>query len=135
MSGQKKLIITILILAVLAILFTIANITGTSIKADNTKVTIKALFFKETIEYKDIADIKIRSDIDYGTRHIGSDFIWVKSGVFSNKEFGNYKCALFSSQKEAVVVKKKDGSYVVFNTKNSDELEDLVNTVKSRMVP
>jgi hypothetical protein len=133
MNGRKKVIITILIFAVVALLFTIANVIGTSIRTDNTKVTVKALFFNETIEYKDIEDIEIRSDIDYGTRHAGSDFIWVKTGIFSNKEFGNYKCALFSSQKEAIVVKKKDGSYVVFNTKNSDELEDLVNTIKSRM--
>lgn len=133
MSGQKKLVVTILILAGVAIVFTAATIIGTSVKVNNTEVTIKALFFSETIEYKDIADIEVRSDIDLGTRQFGSDFIGVKSGVFSNKEFGKYRCALLSSQRKAIVVKKKDGSYVVFNTKKSDELESLVNTIKSRM--
>ncbi len=133
MNERKKLINTILILAVVGVLFVVATVIGTGVKTEDNQLTIKALFFSETIEYSDIASIELRTDIDYGTRVVGSDFIGAKSGAFSNKEFGKYRCAIVSSQKDAIVVKKTDGSYVVFNTKNNDELNNILNTVKSKM--
>ncbi len=97
---------------------------------EEDRLSVKALSFSETVLYADIESISTASDIDYGTRTLGSDTISIKTGTFRAPRFGSYRCAVVSAQKEVIIVKKHDGSYLVFNTKDSGRLSLLADRLR-----
>ncbi|MEA5143455.1 MAG: PH domain-containing protein [Oscillibacter sp.] len=97
---------------------------------EEDRLSVKALSFSETVLYADIESISTASDIDYGTRTLGSDTISIKTGTFRAPRFGSYRCAVVSAQKEVIIVKKHDGSYLVFNTKDSGQLSLLADRLR-----
>ncbi len=125
---------TIVILAAVVIFLAVGNIVGISAEAGSEALTIKAMFFSESVKYSDIESIDLQSGISYGTRSFGNDFLGVKSGNFHNAAFDSYRCAVYSSQPNAAVILKADGSYVVFNLKESSELEKIVDEVKNKIL-
>lgn len=125
-------LLTIAILIGLVFLFLLASKKGITAKAGETALEVRAPFFSETVPYNEVENIEMQSSITYGKRVFGSDFIIVKTGTFRNAAFGEYRCAVLSGQKKAVVLKKTDGSYLVFNMKSEEDLSAVVKEVKSK---
>ncbi|NCC07539.1 MAG: hypothetical protein EOM30_05725 [Clostridia bacterium] len=133
MNAKKgSYIFTAVIFAAVAVFLLAGNLMGVSAAVSGDELTVKAMLFSESVKYSDIESAEIQSGISYGTRTFGSDFLGVKSGNFSNATFSNYKCAVYSSQKNAAVITKKDGSRLVFNVKDADELENIVSAVTEK---
>ena len=131
-------VVSILILLLVAGYFIATDRVGIRVTLGEDSFSVKALSFSETVLYADIESVTTASHIDYGTRTLGSDTISVKTGTFRTPQFGSYRCAVVSAQKEVIVVKKYDGSYLVFNTKDSGQLsllaDKLQQAVSSRAV-
>lgn len=121
---------SIIILLLVAAYFIATDQTGIRVTLEEDRLSVKALSFSETVLYADIESISTASDIDYGTRTLGSDTISIKTGTFRAPRFGSYRCAVVSAQKEVIIVKKHDGNYLVFNTKDSGQLSLLAERLR-----
>ena len=121
---------SIIILLLVAAYFIATDQTGIRVTLEEDRFSVKALSFSETVLYADIESISTASDIDYGTRTLGSDTISIKTGTYRAPRFGSYRCAVVSAQKEVIIVKKHDGSYLVFNTKDSGRLSLLADRLR-----
>lgn len=130
MDNKRQMMVGGLVLLIVAIFFVAMNIMGIHVTLDEHQMAVQAPLFGEAVAYSEIEQVELQSDLNYGSRSWGSDFIGVKTGTFSNSQFNSYQCAVVSSQKEAIVIRKTDGQYLVFNVKNTEELHQIANELK-----
>ena len=121
---------SIIILLLVAAYFIATDQTGIRVTLEEDRFSVKALSFSETVLYADIESASTASDIDYGSRTLGSDTISIKTGTFRAPRFGSYRCSVVSTQKKIIIVKKHDGSYLVFNIKDSGQLSLLADRLR-----
>ncbi len=133
--NQKKhsMKFTIIILAVVAVCFIVMNLIGIKAEPLESAVKISAPMFSQTVSYQDIADVQLRSDINYGTRTFGSDMIGIKTGTFRNTEFGEYQCAVYASVSECIVIQKASGDIIVFNSSTKEQTTEVFSTLQQKL--
>lgn len=134
MEYKRKMTLAGIILLIVAILFVVMNIMGIKVTLNENQMVIQAPFFSETVEYGEIEQVEIQSDINYGSRSWGADFIGVKTGAFHNPQFNSYQCAVVSAQKEAIVIRKTDGHYLVFNVGDTEELHQIADELQLKII-
>jgi len=122
--------VTVVILLLVAACFIAADQIGIRVTLQEDRFSVKALFFSETVTYADLESVSTAADIDYGSRTVGSDTISIKTGTFRNSQFGTYQCAVVTAQKEVVVVRKHDGSCLVFNVKDGAAVSRLAEQLQ-----
>ncbi len=121
----KQFITPVIIVAAVGILFAVANIMGVKTEVTNDYIKVTAFMFSETVQLSYIEDVQIMEDVNYGKRTFGVGIPGIQTGTFENMTFGNYNCAIMTSNPKCIAVKKQDGVYLVFNSKDKAETEAI----------
>lgn len=126
-NKKSNSILSIVVLFIVAILFSVILLQGVKIKETDDMISISGgLFYSEEIAYSDIKDIELRDVIIYGNRVNGASLLKYRLGNFKNDEFGNYKLFADSSIGKFIVLKYKENT-IVFNFKDLSETNSLYN--------
>jgi len=122
--------ITVFTAILVAVLLTSGYVT---VSLDDEGITVDAMMVHDRTLYTDIVSIKETGDFDIGNKVSGYSSFDYNSGTFRNSEFGNYTLAVFSANDEFIIIEKKDGSHIVFNTADMESTVDLYYDIKSRL--
>jgi len=99
-----------------------------SASLDEKGLTVTAPFVDEYIPYDEMDDVRLRNDVDYGSRRAGLGGKNVLSGNFKNDEFGNYKLAVHRSVENCIVI-YHDDKVLAFNLDSSEKTEQFYNNL------
>lgn len=135
-NGNKVLgtIISLVIVAVVAIFFLVANMKGISIKMDSNAVSISGgMIYSDKIDYSKINKVELRDNIDYGNRDNGMDMLNIDAGFFSNKEFGKYKLYVNTKSGKFIVLNYDNNKTAVFNDKDATSTEKIYNELNEKI--
>ena len=96
-------------------------------------LVVSGMLKKTTIPYSDIVSAECRDKFDAGTRSFGMSLLHVKSGTFTNSEFGGYTLAMNTYTDRVIVLSLADGSHFVFNVDGEDETSALCDEIAARL--
>lgn len=109
----------------------VPNASGVDVAVD-TELRVRAPFVDETVRFDDIVSVETRDGMDYGKRTAGYGGSDIRSGKFTNNEFGTYRLAVFKSSPLAIVVHHV-GGVLVFNQDTAEETERIHALLTSKL--
>ncbi len=107
----------------------IFSLVGIRVDAGAGYLTVKGPLYKEEIPYGDIVEVSLRDDVIIGKRMVGMVAIGCQAGGFKNGEFGAYHAAYYPKNELCIVVRRIQGTYLVFNARTAEATEALYYTV------
>ena len=88
-------------------------------------LTVKGPLYKEEIPYGDIVEVSLRDDVELGKRMVGMVAIGCQAGGYKNGEFGAYHAAYYPRNEVYIVVRRIQGTFLVFNARTAAATEEL----------
>jgi hypothetical protein len=120
----------VLVLLAAALIF-IASCRRIALDCDETGFTVSGPMVRVTVPYGSVSSAEIRNNISIGIRVAGYGGVRYAGGNFANKEFGAYKLAVDSKNKNYIII-SHSGKTLVFNLGTEDETYMAYNTIASR---
>lgn len=128
---KKKTLITVAV--ALVIVLALNMVGGLKFELGDTGFTAGTAVWKnKTVEYFDIASIKLEDNVDFGKRIGGYGSAKLSIGNFKNSEFGSYTIYAFTQCRTVVVMKLNDGSILVIGGESREASEELYKTIKGK---
>lgn len=103
----------------------IFSLSGIRVDMGSGYLTVKGPLYKEEIPYGDIVEVRLRDDVVMGKRMVGMVAIGCQAGGFKNGEFGAYHAAYYPRNELRIVIRRRQGVYLVFNARNEADTEAL----------
>lgn len=127
-TGPKSIISTIVILAVVGIVFFTG---GVKVGTSDTDISISSSLSKATISYGDITGLELRTQLEKGSRTFGVGTAGISSGSFKNTEFGPYKLYIYNAVSAFVVIHCSD-EVTVFNMETIEHTQAMYSSLKAK---
>ena len=100
---------------------------------DETSVTIKSTKYSLNVPYDMVASLELTEMPDPGEAVDGIDDQTVRTGVWKNETWGEYRVCADPDSTNCVVIRLTDGRIFVFSLKNNEATEESYEAFLSRL--
>ena len=101
---------------------------------DDEGYTLSFLFYKDSAAYEDLSEVALLDEEYVADRIHSYGGISKEFGTYKNDEYGEHFRLTFSENKHNfIMIKKKDGSVIVFNQKSYNATAELYQTFVEKL--
>jgi hypothetical protein len=130
MGNRKNILTLILLVIIFSGVFFMVNTSKVKVEADNL---IFSGLYGVTLKYEDIQEVEIKEALPKKlNRTNGIDFFGTYLGNFKAENMNKLKLFVKSKNDPMVYIRTKKDEYIIFNTQDKKETEDLFNDINSK---
>ncbi len=134
--AKKPLIVTLVAILLLIPVLCIVTFTGTvEATLTDTTLEVSATYWSDlSVNFSDIESIEYRENGVDGRRISGYGSPRMQLGWFTNDEFGNYTRYTLGGDNPCIVIKDKNGAYLVIGLETVEETKALYDDITQKVV-